>query len=434
MEPLRYSGVPGFTAAIFRRTSTQVKNPGGLWYESVNLYRTIGGVARQTLLEWTFPSGATIRFGHMEHESDRFNWQGAQIAMIGFDELAHFTRDQFFYMLSRNRSATGVRPYVRATLNPVPIDDPIGGWVHEFLDWYIGDDGYALEERCGVVRWFINSNERLYWSDSKDELEKKFPSMLAKSFTFIKSSVFDNRILLNKDPGYLSNLMALNSIDRARLLGDGTRGGNWKIREEAGKIFNRSWVQPTPILPQKAGRAVLYWDFAATEKQINKRDPDFTAGVLVIQAKREMGEKVWYVANVVAFQQGPAETDRMFINVTREMARWMGSEGIPFGVRWEIEPGSAGKREERRMVSALAGLDAKGVYSRGDKILRGKPFAAQAEVGNVFMLEAEWNEDWLRHMHNFPALAHDDIWDATAGAFNELNDVRPMRKATSRQG
>ena len=96
LEPLRYAGVPGFTAAIFRRTSTQVRNPGGLWHESMNLYNTFGGTARQALLEWHFPSGATIRFGHMEHENDRFNWQGAQIAMIGFDELAHFTREQFF--------------------------------------------------------------------------------------------------------------------------------------------------------------------------------------------------------------------------------------------------------------------------------------------------------------------------------------------------
>lgn len=400
----------------------------------MNLYNTFGGTARQALLEWHFPSGATIRFGHMEHENDRFNWQGAQIAMIGFDELAHFTREQFFFMLSRNRSATGVRPYVRATLNPVPADDPTGGWVHEFLDWYIGEDGYAIEERSGKIRWFINYNEQLYWGDTKEELLEQFPGMIPKSFTFIKSSVFDNQILLQHDPGYLSNLMALNSIDRARLLGDGRRGGNWKIKEEAGKIFNRAWVMPAYKLPEGAGKACLFWDFAATARTAMKPDPDFTAGVLVVQAKREMGEKVWYVANMLAFQQGPAETDHAFLRFTKEMAQWMAKEGIAFSVRWEIEPGSAGKREERRLVSALAGLDAKGVPSRGDKLLRGKPFAAQAEAGNIYMLLGPWNEQWLTHMHNFPSLAHDDIWDATAGAFNDLNDFRPMRKAVSRQG
>jgi predicted phage terminase large subunit-like protein len=291
-----------------------------------------------------------------------------------------------------------------------------------------------VEERTGVIRYFINYNERLYWGDDPQELTEKFPTMIPKSFTFIKSSVYDNQILLETDPGYLSNLMALNTIDRERLLGQGTRGGNWRIREEAGKIFNRAWVTPIYELPQGTGKACLFWDFAATERQINKPDPDYSAAVLIVETTRELGEKVWYVAHVLAFQEGPAETDKRFAEHTRDVARWMAKQRIPFMVRWEQEPGSAGKREGRRLVSAMAGLDAKAIVSRGDKMLRGKPFAAQAEAGNVFLLQGEWNEDWLRHMHNFPGGSHDDIWDATAGSFNALNDYKPMRKGTSRQG
>ncbi len=434
MEPLRYIGVPGFTAAIFRRTSTQVRNPGGLWHESMKLYSAFKANARSALLEWEFASGATIRFGHMEHDNDRFNWQGAQIGMLGFDELSHFSRQQFLFMLSRNRSSSGVRPYVRATLNPVPADDPIGGWIHDFVGWYIGEDGYAIEERCGVVRYFVNYNEQLFWGDNPADLLGQFPNIHPKSFTFIKSSVYDNQVLLSADPGYLANLMALNSIDRARLLGDGKRGGNWTIKEEAGKIFNRFWMKSVPDLPSGAGQACLFWDFAATERQMNKPDPDYTAGVLMVEAKTEMGDKVWYVVNVRAFQEGPAETDRLFYTHTHDCAQWMRKLNIPFCVRWEQEPGSAGKREQRRMVAAMAGMDAKGILSRGDKIMRGKPFVAQAEAGNVFMVQGPWNEEWLRHMHNFPSGAHDDIWDATAGAFNDLNDYKPMRKAKSHQG
>jgi predicted phage terminase large subunit-like protein len=434
LEPLRWVHVPGFTAAIFRRTSTQVRNPGGLWSESHKLYDMFNATARAALLEWEFASGAIIRFGHMEHADDRFNWQGAQICMLGFDELSHFKREVFFYMLSRNRSATGVRPYVRATLNPVPRDDPQGGWIHEFVDWYIGEDGYAIEERCGKLRYFVNYNDKLHWADTAEELKDEFPGILPKSFTFIKSSVYDNQILLTADPGYVSNLMALNPIDRERLLGQGRRGGNWRIREEAGKVFNRHWVTTTPTMIDGAGKACLFWDFAATERQINKPDPDYTAAVLIQQVPQLVDGNLFFVGHCFAFQKGPAETDRNFVEHTMMVAKEMKRLKIPFCVRWEIEPGSAGKRDNRRLVSALAGLDAKGVYSRGDKMLRGKPFAAQAEAGNVQVVQAPWNEDWLRHMHNFPGGAHDDIWDATAGAFNELVEKVPMRPARSFQG
>jgi len=51
-----------------------------------------------------------ISFGHMDMDKDALKWQGSQIAMIAFDELTHFTKQQFFYMLSRNRSTCGVKP------------------------------------------------------------------------------------------------------------------------------------------------------------------------------------------------------------------------------------------------------------------------------------------------------------------------------------
>lgn len=100
--------------------------------------------------------------------------------------------------------------------------------------------------------------------------------------------------------------------------------------------------------------------------------------------------------------------------------------------RFEIEPGSAGKREASRLVRLLAGLDVAGVPSRGDKITRCKPFLAQAEAGNVSVLNASWAEEWLRHMHNQPDAPHDDIWDATGGSFASL--ARPTRPARSFQG
>ena len=64
--------------------------------------------------KWKFPSGANLLFPHLEHETTKTAWDGSQIAMLGFDELIHFTESQFWYFLiGRNRSTCGVKPYVR---------------------------------------------------------------------------------------------------------------------------------------------------------------------------------------------------------------------------------------------------------------------------------------------------------------------------------
>ncbi|WP_445475584.1 terminase large subunit domain-containing protein [Methanococcoides methylutens] len=88
----------------FRRTSVQVRNEGGLWDTSEEIYPDMGGIPKESFLEWELTSGVTIKFAHMEHEKNKLEWQGSQVLLIGFDELTHFSESQFFYMLSRNRS------------------------------------------------------------------------------------------------------------------------------------------------------------------------------------------------------------------------------------------------------------------------------------------------------------------------------------------
>ena len=190
--------------------------------------------------------------------------------------------------------------------------------------------------------------------------------------TFIPASIYDNPILLESDPGYLANLMAQPLIDRERLLGDPKRGGNWKIKPEAGKVFNRAWFDILPAAPA-GGVTVRYWDFAATEKELAKDDPDFTAGVLMRRVKGE-----YYILDCNAKQMGAGEVDRTFVNIALQDANRCMGEGSQYRLRWEVEPGSAGKREARRLTKMVAGIDARGKPVSGDKITRGKPLAAQA--------------------------------------------------------
>ena len=233
MEPLRHINNPDFGGVIFRRSTVQVRNEGGLWDESMRLYPLAGGSPKETVLQWAWPnpsrpgaSGAAMTFAHLEHDSTVLNYQGAQIPYIGFDELTHFTSRQFWYMVSRNRSMSGVRPYIRATCNP-----DSESWVADFISWWINQDtGLPIIERSGVIRHFVRVGEKLVWADTPEELAEYKNPMTGKplpstSMTFVPATLQDNKKLMEADPSYLAKLLSLPPVERERLL-----GGNWKIR------------------------------------------------------------------------------------------------------------------------------------------------------------------------------------------------------------
>src|SRR5215469_17003381 len=231
IAPLRYvSRVPNFTVVCFRRTMPQITNPGGLWDETQNLYPRTGGMPHLGPREWRWPRGGKIKFSHLQFDSTVYGWQGAQIALICFDELTHFSRHQFFYMVSRNRSTCGVRPYIRATCNP-----DADSWVADFLAWWLDPEtGFPIPERAGVLRYYVRVGDKIEWAARPEDLMQHLPGMEAPppgfelprplSVTFIPASVFDNPALLQVNPEYVT-WRSLPLLECERLL-----GGNWKIR------------------------------------------------------------------------------------------------------------------------------------------------------------------------------------------------------------
>lgn len=255
MECIRNTPVPGFGATVFRRTMPQIKTEGGLWDASLKLFSLINNAyPTESRYNWTFiaEDGKTknsVKFAQLEYEKTVKDYQGSEIPLICFDELTHFTKKQFFYMLSRNRSTCGVKPYVRATCNPDP-----DSWVREFIDWFIGPDGYPIPERQGVLRYFMVHNDRYIWGASKQEVIEKAGNILdemiekarekgleldldyfVKSMTFIGGSIYDNKELLKADPAYLGNLNAQDEETKLRLL-----GGNWNIKHNKADIYPAS--------------------------------------------------------------------------------------------------------------------------------------------------------------------------------------------------
>lgn len=413
LEPLRHCNNPKFGAVIFRKNANQVFAEGGLWDTAMEIYPYIGATSvKNPKPRWTFPSGARVTFSHLETENDLLSWQGSQIPLIGFDELTHFSKSQFFYMLSRNRSSSGVKGYIRATTNP-----DANSWVAEFISWWIDEKtGYPIPERSGVIRWLYRQNDTLHWADKKEELWEKFNLKTEaersepKSVTFIASKLSDNKILMQNDPGYLANLKALATVERERLL-----YGNWKIKPAAGLYFPRGKITVIESIPNDVISWVRAWDFAATEDRKNSKPEDgpaYTAGVLI--GKCRSGKYV--VADIINARLSALDVEKTVKNtaiVDKQKYKRV-------KIRLSQDPGQAGKAQVEQYIKMLAGFSITAERESGDKVTRASPFAAQWQAGNVDIVLAAWNEAYLSQLENFPEGKFKDMVDASANGFHEL--------------
>jgi predicted phage terminase large subunit-like protein len=413
MEPLRHIENPNFGGVIFRRTSPQITNEGALWDEAGKLYPLAKGTPRIGDLEYRFQSGSSIGFRHLQHEANVYDWQGAAVCFMGFDELTHFTQSQFFYMLSRNRSTCGVRPYVRATCNP-----DADSWVAKLIEWWIDQrTGLPIMKRSGVLRWFVRVSNELVWADSAEEMEAICPGVPPKSLTFIPASLADNKALTTADPGYLANLMALPTVERERLL-----GGNWKVRPDGGNIIKSTWWKPWTEKPPKPDMTIVSLDLAYTEKDEN--DPS-ACTVWDVIAGDNFRSKVLL---------SHAWSERLeFPSLIEKLLKTCKAAKLPYvPVRVLIEakgPGLSVIQELRRRVPDLP------IYSvipKGDKVSRAYAVTAMFKEGVVHAL-AKVHEDKpvfdafaqmvIDECAAFDLGAHDDLVDTTTMALRHIRDL-----------
>lgn len=413
-EPLRHINNPKFGAVIFRKNSNQIMNEGGLWDASQDLYQKYPGSipVKSPVPYWRFPSGAKISFRHIERDESVFKWQGTEICLLEFDELTHFSEKMFFYMLSRNRSTCGVRPYVRCTCNP-----DADSWVAEFIAWWIDQTtGYAIPERSGAVRYMTRVNEDIVWGNSPEEVlteaeakgyDVELDQEDVKSVSFILSTVQDNQVLLTSDPGYMSNLKALSVVERERLL-----NGNWKIKAAKGLFFQRSQIRDLlDEVPEDVTRWVRAWDLAATSED-EKGNPAYTASMLI--GKRRSGGYV--VANVTNQRLKAADVRKGVKNTaTMDKAKYK-----RVTIRMNQDPGQAGKEQKESYIKFLAGFHVVFERESGTKESRAEPFATQWQNGNVDLVKGEWNEMYLGQLESFPESLFKDMVDCSSTGFNEL--------------
>lgn len=403
LEPLRHYENSKFGAVIFRRTTPQIRSEGSLWDTAVDAYSPLQPNPKQTTLEMIFQTGMKVSFAHLEYDKTVFDYQGAQIPLMGFDELTHFSEYQFFYMLSRNRSTSGVPGYVRATCNPDP-----DSWVRDFIDWWIDEDGFPIPERAGVLRWFIRIDGEIHWADSREELIQEFGvTEMPKSVTFIPALLTDNKILMEKDPSYLANLKALPKVEQARFL-----GGNWNVRFQPGDYFQRQDFNIAEQAPVRFKKIVRYWDRAASEPTPENPNPDWTVGV-------KMGvdyEDRYWVLDVERARKKPGGV-KTLIKATADI------DGFEVRCQLEEDPGQAGKAEIDDFRKFMAGYNVGSTRVSKDKETRAKPFSSQVQLGGVYLVRAPWNNTFISELEAFPsAKAKKDQVDAASGAFNHLSN------------
>ncbi len=198
-EALRQVHKPGYRALILRKTYPQLSE---LIDRSAAIYGPAfpGAVYHEQKHCWTFPGGAKIWFGAMQHTADRVNYQGKRFDFIDFDELTQFTWEEYSYMFSRCRpGGPGMRCYIRAQANP-------------------GGVGHAW-----VKARFITPAPpmRTIWEPVKLALPDGRTETRWRSRVFVPSTVFDNGRLLAADPDYLTRLASMPEAEkRALLYGD----------------------------------------------------------------------------------------------------------------------------------------------------------------------------------------------------------------------
>ena len=398
-----------FAVQIFRRSTTSIRAVGALWDQSLQLYGQFPDAQPSaSTLEWKWALGGKVKLWHLEHDATVFDYHGAQIPCIIFDELTEFTSFQFWYMLSRNRSTCGVRPYMRATCNP-----DADSWVAELISWWIDQEtGFPIPERSGKLRYFLRVGDDLYWADHPSRLKPELLGLplttpqgqlleyIPKSLTFIAATIFDNQKMMKADPSYLANLLALPTVERERLL-----SGNWKIRPAKGLYFQRHWVETIDAIPVgtvfKRG-----WDLAATEKTTSN-DPDFTTGTKIGKCP----DGSFIVADHRWGQLSPGHVDRLLKNTASE-------DGQLCEQHCPQDPAQAGKSQALYITRLLGGYPVRFSPETGDKITRFHGFSSNAEAGNVKVLRGTWNERWFTQLEGFPDLTHDDDVDSTSRAFN----------------
>ncbi|WP_211922424.1 terminase large subunit domain-containing protein [Solidesulfovibrio aerotolerans] len=226
--------VPGLRAYLFRRTMPELERNHILpalaqFPRSVAQYRA----AKQ---RFEFINGSILTFCGCPREVDVFRYQGAELHALYIDELTSFTEFQYDYLRGRLRCAIEVPPALRHKVPGIVCASNPGGVGHGFAKARFVD--FAPPGECRRAPVAEGGMLRCY-----------LPGRLA-----------DNRILMERDPGYVARLEALPEPYRTAYL-----EGDWDVFMGQAFAFSRRLhvVKPRPV-PDNAPLLMTFdWGYGA---------------------------------------------------------------------------------------------------------------------------------------------------------------------------
>lgn len=254
--------------------------------------------------------------------------------------------------------------------------------------------GYMLEQRSGQIKHICLPGEIENYPD------EVAPQELKENYT---DGLLDSKRL---------NWDALNDLE--------TQLGQYAYASQIGQkpvppgggMFKVDNFKLVDNLPEKEQiiRKVRYWDKAGT-----KGGGAYTAGVLMYQLR---GKK-WLIADVVRGQWESGTRERIIRDTAEQ-------DGIDTEIFVEQEPGSSGKEAAEYTITNLSGFAAYADRPSGDKTYRADTYSVQVNIGNMLLVKADWNKDFIGEHRFFPKSKYKDQIDATGGAFRQLQQEKEV--------
>lgn len=167
------------------------------------------------------------------------------------------------------------------------------------------------------------------------------------------------------------------------------------------------------LKPHMVRSKIRYWDKAGTEREKPKKGQAATAGVLMYLVDTGGFGLRFLIMDVKRGWWASEERE----GIIRKTAEADGRDVLVFH---EQEPGSGGKESAEQTTRRLVGFAAGADRPTGDKIYRADPFSVSVNNGDVLLLRAEWNEEYVEELRHFPFSSTRDQVDASSGAYTKL--------------
>lgn len=309
--------------------------------------------------------------------------------------------------------ASGVRgPITGRRADLILIDDPIKSWAEAesqvsrdaLYDWYRAELSARLKPNGSIVlimtRWH------------QDDLSGRLMRSEAawRCLTLPALAMADDPLGRTLGEALWPELQDEDAIFRRRQeVGERAFTAMYQQdpRPTDSTLFNTNKVKIVAEIPALA-RTIRAWDLAATAAATGN-NPDYTVGLKL----GVTDDSLMFVLDIIRFRASPAEVEAKILATARV-------DGTGTIIALAQDPGQAGKAQIAMLSIKLDGFKVATSPETGGKITRAMPAATRMDSGNIMLLAAPWNDNFLAELSAFPESSKDDQVDALSRAVNTL--------------